>query len=48
MKILVYVCATLFVFNSGMSVWHLLRGKWSQATYHLVLGMWMWYITTII
>ena len=45
MGTLIYVCGALFLANAGFSVYWLLKDKWDRATFHIVVAIWMWYIT---
>ena len=48
MKRMMWVCIVLAVINFVYMLKEVSNDKWAKATFHLVLGVWMWYIVTII
>lgn len=48
MKILMWICIALATFNFVFVLVEGSENRWDKATFHLVLGIWMWYIVTII
>ena len=48
MVFLMWWCGILAVFNLVFCVINMLNDKWGKATFHLVAGIWMWYVVTII
>ena len=48
MKILVWLCAGLMIFNLVLCVIEYINERWAKAMFHLVMGIWMWYIGNIL
>ena len=48
MVILMWWCGALALINFIYCVWNAIKDNWARATFHLVAGIWMWYIVTII
>ena len=44
MEVAKIVCFVLMLSNFPLCVLALIKDMWNKATFHLVLGTWMWYI----
>ena len=48
MNFLMWWCGGLAIFNFVLCVLSIIKDDWVKGTFHLVCGIWMWYIVTIL